>query len=132
MTTQSHLLNCMPSCNIISWNAMLSTYIHHGYFREAVSLFDAMPIGDAYSWTVIIKGLANNDQLGSSKKLFEMTLIHDIYLFNIQVDSQTCTENTYYDNIKSEYIRSKAMSLFKFLNIVILISCFIQHTLRVR
>ncbi|KAL4187148.1 hypothetical protein AMTRI_Chr09g17390 [Amborella trichopoda] len=116
MTTQSHLLNCMPSCNIISWNAMLSTYIHHGYFREAVSLFDAMPIGDAYSWTVIIKGLANNDQLGRSKKLFEMTLIHDIYLFNIQVDSQT----------------SKAMSLFKFLNIVILISCFIKHTLRVR
>ncbi|KAL4190146.1 hypothetical protein AMTRI_Chr08g168940 [Amborella trichopoda] len=57
MTTQSHLLNRMPSRNIISWNAMLSAYIHHGYIREAFSLFDAMLIGDAYSWTVIIKDL---------------------------------------------------------------------------
>ncbi|KAL4200495.1 hypothetical protein AMTRI_Chr02g211530 [Amborella trichopoda] len=73
----------MPSHNIMSWNAMLSTYIHHGYIREAFSLFDAMLIGD---------------------------------------------KNTYYNNIKSEYMRSKAMSLFKILNIIIFISCFINQT----
>ncbi|KAL4200470.1 hypothetical protein AMTRI_Chr03g56660 [Amborella trichopoda] len=79
MTTQSHLLNRMPSRNIISWNAMLSAYIHHGYIREAFSLFD--------TW-----------------------------------------KNTYYDSIKSEYMRSKAMSLFKILIIIIYISCFIDQT----
>ncbi|KAL4194689.1 hypothetical protein AMTRI_Chr05g69790 [Amborella trichopoda] len=75
-------------------------YIHHGYIREAFSLFDALPIGDAYSWTVIIKGLANSDH-GQSNR---------------------ARNNTYYDNIKFEYMKNKVIFLFKLLNIVIFIS----------
>lgn len=45
------------SCkNVVSWSAMIATYVQDLQIDEAVKLFKEMPYEDCVSWTTIING----------------------------------------------------------------------------
>ncbi len=44
------------SCNIVSWNMVLTAYVQHNQIRLARYLFDKMPLKDAVSWKIMLSG----------------------------------------------------------------------------
>jgi pentatricopeptide repeat protein len=55
---QAHkLLDENPlSCNIVSWNMVMTAYVQHNQIRLACDLFDKMPLKDAVSWNIMLSG----------------------------------------------------------------------------
>lgn len=56
--------------DIVSWNAVISGYVHSGLMREAQSLFKAMPDCDVISWNSMISGYLQNGNLSEAVDLF--------------------------------------------------------------
>jgi pentatricopeptide repeat protein len=44
------------SCNIVSWNMIMTTYVQHNQIGLAHDLFDKMPHKDAVSWNIMLSG----------------------------------------------------------------------------
>ncbi|XP_027188608.1 pentatricopeptide repeat-containing protein At2g21090-like [Cicer arietinum] len=44
------------SCNIVSWNMIMTAYVQHHQIGLAHQLFDKMPLKDAVSWNIMLSG----------------------------------------------------------------------------
>lgn len=44
------------SCNVVSWNMIMTAYVQHHQFGLARDLFDQMPLKDAVSWNIMLSG----------------------------------------------------------------------------
>ncbi|CAN1787333.1 Pentatricopeptide repeat-containing protein At2g35030, mitochondrial [Linum perenne] len=62
----------MPQRNMVSWNSMLSAYLHSGEVDNASKLFDEMPQRDLFSFTLMITVYIRNEELEKARKVFNL------------------------------------------------------------
>ncbi|XP_072972030.1 pentatricopeptide repeat-containing protein At2g36980, mitochondrial [Typha angustifolia] len=79
LSSARKLFDEMPERDTIAWNAMLTSYSHSGYSRDALSLFSRMRFcserPDAFSFTAAIAASANIHDLGTGRMLHAL-LVH--------------------------------------------------------
>jgi pentatricopeptide repeat protein len=68
------IFNCMNERNIITLNAMLTTYVNGGDLASARNMFDEMPQRDLISWTSMISGYTQAKCFSDALYLFRKML----------------------------------------------------------
>ncbi|CAI0553415.1 unnamed protein product [Linum tenue] len=68
----AYILIKMRVKDLVSWNAMLSSYVNSGRMNEAKEIFQEMPEKNLLTWAVMIAGLAQNGLGEESLKLFNL------------------------------------------------------------
>ena len=98
LTRAHEVLKELQTRNVVSWNALISGYVHHGQFCEALNYFEEMQLQgispNAITFTCILKACGSTGAIDKGKRIHEeivgqRLLEKDIVLGNALVDMYT-------------------------------------------
>ncbi|KAL4191924.1 hypothetical protein AMTRI_Chr06g191430 [Amborella trichopoda] len=85
------IFNGSPCRTTVTWNSMLSGYVHALDLSEARKLFDEMPHRDVVSWNLMISGFAKVGELREARKVFEASPERDAVSYNTLISGYGST-----------------------------------------
>ncbi|KAI8007102.1 Pentatricopeptide repeat-containing protein [Camellia lanceoleosa] len=62
----------MPRRNLVSWNAMITGYLHNDKVDKARELLDKMPLRKAFTWSLMMTCYSSNGELEKARELFNL------------------------------------------------------------
>ncbi|KAI3419531.1 uncharacterized protein J3R85_013032 [Psidium guajava] len=80
------VFDAMPQRSVVSWTAMVVSYIGAGDLVEARRMFQQMPLRNVKSWNAMISGLARVGDLRSAGELFEEMPERNVVTFTAMID----------------------------------------------
>ncbi|XP_030548562.1 putative pentatricopeptide repeat-containing protein At5g37570 [Rhodamnia argentea] len=80
------VFDTMPQRSVVSWTAMVVSYIGAGDLVEARRMFQEMPLRNVKSWNAMISGFARVGDLRSARELFEEMPERNVVTFTAMID----------------------------------------------
>ncbi|CAH8368789.1 unnamed protein product [Eruca vesicaria subsp. sativa] len=71
--------------NVVSWTVMLTALCDQGRSEEAVELFDEMPERNVVSWNTLVSGLIGSGDMEKAKQVFDAMPCRDIVSWNAMI-----------------------------------------------
>lgn len=71
--------------DVVSWTVMLTALCDEGRIDDAVELFDEMPERNVVSWNTLVSGLIKNGDMEKAKQVFDAMPSRDIVSWNAMI-----------------------------------------------
>ena len=89
LSAAQHVFDKLPSRNIVSWNALISAYVHHGHGDKAIICFKKMKdqgfSPNEVTFTSILKGCGDFRDIKEGKQIHNMIVIRGWLEENVEL-----------------------------------------------
>ncbi|MED6136252.1 hypothetical protein PIB30_054378 [Stylosanthes scabra] len=92
----SKIFCTMSKRDVVSWNSMISGYIHGDEVDAAYRVFERMPEKDLITWTAMISGFSKSGRVGKAMELFGMLPEKDTFVWTAVI-SGFVTNKVYWE-----------------------------------